>query len=435
MRVRGKPWWIFVAGNLTGALVAAALFLVGPFAGPPELEPGELVILSGQDDSTGGQRQRLIDSWNDSHPRNRARIVTVPQAADGQWFEMANRAEDGDTDIFNLDVAWTAYFAEPPSGRPLIRPIDEELLVEQPGRAFMAKPLQTCRYGGRLWALPFNTDAGLLYHRTDQGLKPPFTWDAIAGAAGRKGFEAAYTGQLAAYEGLTVNMLEAVWAAGGRLDVAADGRVTLDLDKWDEAVRRLTPRRGEGPHAVLPESTTFDEAGSRGAFQDGRVQFMRNWPVAYRTMLAGDQPQAGGGAGDPVEAGRRPVPFAVAKLPGPSVLGGQNLAISERTTKPRAAQALIEFLTNQRSQETLFDPGGFAATRAAVYENETIKQKYPYAPLLREAVDSARLRPMSPNYVAFSQRLHSQVSEVLSGRQQRLPRDLADQLTAALQGR
>ena len=68
------------------------------------------------------------------------------------------------------------------------------------------------------------------------------------------------------------------------------------------------------------------------------------------------------------------MPFAVAKLPGPSVRGGQNLAISERTTKPRAAQALIELLTSQRSQETLFDPGGFAATRATVYENETIKQ-------------------------------------------------------------
>ncbi|BCJ56490.1 ABC transporter substrate-binding protein [Actinoplanes sp. NBRC 14428] len=424
MRVRGKPWWLFAAGNLTGAAVAAALFLVGPLAGPPELEPGELVILSGQDDSTGGQRQQLINLWNDSHPRNRARIVSVPQAADGQWIEMASRAEDGDTDIFNLDVAWTAYFADPPSGRRLIRPIDESLLAEKPGRAFMAKPLETCRYAGKLWGLPFNTDAGLLYYRTDQGLKPPFDWAAIERGAGRAGFEAAYTGQLAGYEGLTVNTLEAVWAAGGRLDVAADGRVTLDLDRWDEAMRRLTPRR-TGPPVVLPRSTTFDETGSRGAFQDGRVLFMRNWPVAYRAMTAGDEPGPA----------RPPVKFSVAKLPGPSVLGGQNLAISERTRKPRAAQALIEFLTNDQSQRALFDPGGFAATRAAVYEDETIKQKYPYASLLREAVDTARLRPVSPNYVAFSKRLHQLVSEVLTGRQKQLPRDLADRLTQALRGR
>ncbi|MEV8503330.1 extracellular solute-binding protein [Actinoplanes sp. NPDC051475] len=424
MRVRGKPWWIFVAGNLTGAALVASLFLVGPLAAPPELEPGELVILSGQDDSTGGQRQQLINLWNDSHPRNPAKIVTVPQAADGQWVEMANRAEDGDTDIFNLDVAWTAYFADPPSGRPLIRPIDQSLLAEKPERAFMAKPLETCRYDGKLWALPFNTDAGLLYYRTDQGLKPPFDWAAIEKAAGRKGFEAAYTGQLAGYEGLTVNMLEGVWAAGGRLDVAPDGRVSLDLDKWDEAIRRLTPRRS-GPAVVLPESTSFDETGSRGAFEDGRVVFMRNWPVAYRAMTAGDQPQAAPGL----------VRFDVSRLPGPSVLGGQNLAISERTRRPRAAQALIEFLTSERGQRNLFDPGGFAATRAAVYEDEFIKQKYPYAPVLREAVDTARLRPVSPNYVTFSKLLYQLVSEVLSGRRQQLPRDLADRLTQALRGK
>ncbi|OJF14269.1 extracellular solute-binding protein [Couchioplanes caeruleus] len=423
MRFRGRPWWLFAAGNLTGAALAASMFLIGPLAGPAELEAGELVILSGQDDSAGGQRQQLVNLWNDSHPRNPARIVTVPQAADGQWVEMANRAEDTGTDIFNLDVAWTAYFAKPPQGRRLIRPIDESLLAEKPDTAFMAKPLQTCRYDGELWALPFNTDAGLLYYRTDQGLKPPFTWAAIEKAAGRDGFAAAYTGQLAGYEGLTVNVLEAVWAAGGRLDVATDGRVGLDLAAWDEAMRRLTPRR-QGPPVVLPESTTFDETGSRGAFQDGRVLFMRNWPVAYRAMRAGDQPQSGAR-----------VPFDVAKLPGHSVLGGQNLAISERTRKPRAAQALVEFLTSQRSQQILFDPGGFAATRAAVYDDETVKQKYPYAPLLREAVETARLRPVSPNYVAFSQRLHQLVSEVLTGRQPQLPRDLADQLTQALRGR
>ncbi|MFI5493635.1 extracellular solute-binding protein [Actinoplanes sp. NPDC051859] len=423
VRVRGKPWWLFAAGNLTGAALAASLFLVGPLAGPAELEPGELVILSGQDDSTGGQRQQLVNLWNDSHPRNPARIVTVPQAADGQWFEMANRAEDTETDIFNLDVAWTAFFAEPPQGRRLIRPIDQSLLAEPPDSAFMAKPLQTCRYAGELWALPFNTDAGLLYYRTDQGWKPPFTWANIEQATGRTGFGAAYTGQLAGYEGLTVNVLEAVWAAGGRLDVGADGTVSLDLAAWDEAMRRLTPAR-QGPSVVLPESTSFDETGSRDAFRDGRVPFMRNWPVAYRALRAGDQPQGG-----------TRVPFDVARLPGDSVLGGQNLAISERTRQPRAAQALIEFLTSQRSQQILFDPGGFAATRATVYENETIKQKYPYAPLLREAVESARLRPVTPHYVAFSQQLHQLVTEVLSGRQAQLPRDLADRLTQALRGK
>lgn len=381
------------------------------------------MILSGQDDSPGGQRQQLVNIWNDSHPRNRARIVTLPEAADGQYAEMVSRAEDGDTDIFNLDVAWTARFAAPPSGRRLIRPIDESLLAERPDRAFMRNPLQTCRYDGRLWALPFNTDAGLLYYRTDQGLRPPFDWDTIRATKVRPGFKAAWTGQLNAYEGLTVNFLEAVWSRGGDLVVSADGRVTLDLAKWNEAARLLTPPRDDLPGPILPGSVNFEETSSRTAFQEGETLFMRNWPVAYRAMRTGDQ--AGGGKFD----------FDVTRLPGVSVLGGQNLAIAERTRKPRAAQALIEFLTGERSQRLLFVNGGFAATRAVVYEDESIKQKYAYLPRLREAIDTARLRPVSPNYVAFSRVLNEQVHNVLTGKRESLPPDLADRLTRALQGR
>ncbi|AGZ43479.1 putative ABC transporter substrate-binding protein [Actinoplanes friuliensis DSM 7358] len=412
----------FVAGNLTGAAIAACLFVFGPLAGPEELESGELVILSGQDDSAGGQRQQLVTIWNDTHPRNQARIVTLPEAADGQYAEMVNRAGDGGTDIFNLDVAWTARFAAPPSGRRLIRPIDESLLAERPDQAFMTKPLATCRYADQLWALPFNTDAGLLYYRTDQGLKPPFDWSKIRAAGTKPGFKATWTGQLNSYEGLTVNFLETVWSLGGDLAVAPDGRVTLDLAKWDEAAKLLTPSRDAKPGLVLPDSVSFEETSSRSAFRDGQTMFMRNWPVAYRAMRT-------------AEPAGKPFAFDVTRLPGDSVLGGQNLAISERTTKPRAAQALIEFLTNERSQRLLFDNGGFAATRAAVYEDEAIKQKYAYLPRLREAIDTARLRPVSPNYVTFSRVLNERVHEVLVGRSPALPRDLADQLTRALQGR
>jgi ABC-type glycerol-3-phosphate transport system substrate-binding protein len=425
--LRPKPWLTFVAGNLTGAAVVAAMFLIGPLAGPQELEPGKLVILSGRDDSDGGQRQQLINLWNDSHPHNQASIVTVPAASDGQFAEMTGRAQDDGTDIFNLDSTWTAFFADPPSGRRLIRPIDEARLAEKPGDAFMKGPLDTCRYDRKLWALPFNTDAGLLYYRLDQRLEPPFDWASIRAAGqSRHGFEAAWTSQLNNYEGLTVNMLETVWSLGGDLKVDGNGRVTLDLAKWNAAVKLLTPPPQEQHRLILPHALESYEDGSRDDFADGRVLFMRNWPVSYRLMQSGDRPAQAG----------KPVFYGVAQLPGGSVLGGQNLAISERTKKPRAAQALIEFLTGDRAQTNLFVEGGFAATRAGVYEDEAIKQKYQaYLPQLREALGNARLRPISPNYVAFSQRLSEEVYLVLTRQRAALPADFADQLTAALQGR
>jgi ABC-type glycerol-3-phosphate transport system substrate-binding protein len=414
----------FVFGSVAGLLVGLLIGVVGLFfvrsGDEPDLEPGGLTILSGRDESAGGQRQQLIDIWNDSHPHNQAKIVVIDQAASGVYSEMIAQARNPDIDVFNLDVTLTAAFADPASGDPWIRQIDESWLAEPPAKAFMAKPLSTCFYQGRLWALPFNTDAGLLYYRTGLGAEPPFDWAKIKATAARHHeFPAAYTAQLGDYEGLTVNVLEAVWAGSGDLSIARDGQVTLDLDAWNKAVRLLVPARDGRAGLVHPDALQSEETGSTSTFQNGSVPFMRNWPVAYRTLKNAD----------------KKVPFDVTALPGPSVLGGQNLAVSARTGKPRAAQALIEFLTNQRSQNILFDRGGFAATRAGVYADETIKADHPYAPLLHTAIDNARLRPVSPNYVAFSETLSRQIYAVLDGEQDALPDDFADSLTAALRGK
>lgn len=432
-----KPWQQLTLGALAGAVVTAilagSLFVFGPLSGLRDLEPGKLVILSGEDEL--GQRQQLVDVWNDLNPKNRAVIVPLPKSADDQYAVMTTSAAD--IDIFNLDVTWTARFATPPSGPPLILPIDERRLVQNADKSFLANPLKTCRHRGKLWALPFNTDAGLLYYRTDLNLgsasEPPFSWDKIKtatqiGLARTRSFKAGYTSQLNRYEGLTVNLLETLWSIGGDIAVDEQGGVTFDRDKLDEAVRLLTPRRDGERGLVLPESVNFEEDNSRAAFRDGQTMFMRNWPVAHRRMSAGEQTTT---TPAPRADGFR---FDVAKLPGDSVLGGQNLAISARTEQPRAAQALIEFLTGEGSQRLLFDKGGFAATRASVYENEEIKAKYSYLPRLREAVEGARLRPVSANYVPFSQRLSERVHDVLAGPSTALPDDLAEQLTAALRG-
>lgn len=430
-------WRAFLAGAAAGLAIGAGLTVLAvttirPLSIADRLEPGELVILSGRDDSVGQQRNQLIGTWNAIHPHNQARIVPFPQAANGQHAEMINRAgADPDVDIFNLDVAWTAEFA----AKGLIRRIDESRLAEPADRSFMANPLATCRYGNGLWALPFNTDAGLLYYRSDLGItpapEPPFSWDELTdvtrAALARPGatFAAGYTGQLNLYEGLTVNALEAVWAADQDLTIDAEQRVSLDVKGWTEAIKRLKPASGSEPPVVLPQSLTYEETSSREAFAEGRVVFMRNWPVAYRALSSTET----------AAPGTPPVQFGVTNLPGPSTLGGQNLAISKRTKQPRAAQALIAFLTGEQSQLLLFERGGFAATRSEIYDDDAIRQRYPYLTVLRDAVNGARLRPASPHYVRFSEVLSAEVYALLSGETTELPPDLADRLTAALRGR
>ncbi|MEV6929921.1 extracellular solute-binding protein [Dactylosporangium sp. NPDC051485] len=408
-----------VAG--VGLTLLAGLVVVPLFAGDDGIEDGELVILSGRDEGQGNQRQALVDQWNALHPRNPARIEEIAAGADAQRSEMVARAQGGgkgDADVYNLDVTWTAEFAS----RGYIRDLDG---ADTTG--YLPAPLQTCRYDGHLWALPFNTDAGLLYYRDKLAPQAPKGWTQLVAsvqqALGRPGAPAAgYAGQLADYEGLTVNALEAIWAAGGDV-VDPHGNVVIDSPEARAGLTRLATGLTAGtPQVILPDSLGFDELGTTQAFAAGRVLFMRNWPVAHRAL---DPPSAGDSA--------KALDFAVTRLPGPSALGGQNLAIAAHSRRPRAARALIEFLTGERSQQILFERGGFAATREIVYRDAEVIQRYRYAPTLLEAIRDARTRPVTPHYAQFSETFRALVRQALADGGH-LPPDAKPRLEAALQG-
>ncbi|GAA1601182.1 extracellular solute-binding protein [Catellatospora bangladeshensis] len=410
------------AGLVVGYL--AAVLLAAPAPDPAALEPGELVVLSGADESTGAQRRALIEQWNADPRLPDARLVEVSGGADAHRAEMVRRAQAGDrtVDIYNLDVTWTAEFAD----AGWIRPLDETVTDTS---GFLEKPLATCRYHDRLWALPFNTDAGLLFYHADlTGDEPPtnlagirtVTNEVFARPGGPPaGLEAGYTGQLRDYEGLTVNALEAIWAAGGEV-VDADGEVVVDSPATRAALTQLALGMTEGnPRTVLPASLGFDERAGTLAFQERRVLFMRNWPVAYGQLVAAEAGAA------PLRIGTQPITD--------SVLGGQNLAIASGSDQPEAARRLIEFLTGERSQQLLFERGGFAATRELIYRDAAVRKAFPYADDLLTAVRAARLRPVTPRYAQFSEVFRRGVGYALRHGGQ-LPDGFADALRAALSG-
>jgi multiple sugar transport system substrate-binding protein len=143
-----------------GILALLAALNVNRVLFPDDLERGELVILSGVDDSVGQQRHQLLRVWNAQHPANRARFQLASDRADDQHSAMVADAQtkSSTVDIYNLDVTWVAEFA----AAGYIRELGS---VDTSG--FLDKPLRTGYYNQDLYALPFNTDAGLLYYRTD----------------------------------------------------------------------------------------------------------------------------------------------------------------------------------------------------------------------------------------------------------------------------
>jgi ABC-type glycerol-3-phosphate transport system substrate-binding protein len=409
-------------GLTVGVILGVVLTLTATYlvkaVDNPELEHGDLVILSGRDDSDGAQRQKLVDQWNTTHPQNRARIIELPPHADQAYAQMVASAQSQkpDIDIYNLDVTLMAEFAD----YGYIRPLDESTVDTS---EFLRNPIQTCRYRNKLWALPFNTNAGLLYYRTGL-VTAPGSWPQMISSA--EGFfansnhdprvQAGYTGQLFEYEGRTVNALEAIQAAAHG-DMVRNGKVAVELEDIQRGINWLRPSTAQG--IVLPDSLTYDEQLSTQAFREGKVLFMRNWPVAYRDITS------------PGDDGKPPVPFEVTPLPGNSVLGGENLAVAANSTKPKAAQALIEFLTDARSQQILFERGGLAATREVVYRDSAVRDKYKYTDILLQSIQLARPRPVTRCYRQFSETFQVAIDQALREAKP-LPDDFIDTLNKVL---
>jgi multiple sugar transport system substrate-binding protein len=374
------------------------------FAGPPDY-------------SLGGQRRLAVARWNEQNPGQEATYVELSPASDMQRAHLVASLQSGAHayDVLALDVVWTAEFAR----GGYILPLDQVEGELRTGR-FLPPVLETARFEDSLWGAPLYANAGLLYYRTDLVTSPPASWAAVAEQAARAaGSGGGYVGQLASYEGLTVNVAEAIWAHGGAL-VDAEGKVAVNTR---EALRGLTfLADGLRQGWIRAAALRYTEEPSREAFQTGNAVLMRNWPYAYELMNA---------EGSPVK-GR----FSAVRLPGVSALGGSNLAIARSATNRRTALEFIKFLSGDETQRVLFERGGFPATVAAVYEDPTVQAEQHYTLELRRSIEEARSRPITPYYGQVSKVIQDAVYAVLQGRSTpgRALRELSSTLEVALQG-
>ncbi|MEV6207816.1 ABC transporter substrate-binding protein [Kitasatospora sp. NPDC051914] len=365
---------------------------------------GPVTLVTGRD--RAGYLQGLLDSWNTGHPGERATLVELPDAADEVRAQLAEGLARGSDrfDVVNLDVVWTAEFAE----KGWIAPLDP---AQTPTGSLLPAAVGTGHWNGKLYAVPFTTNVGLLYYRSDvlaaEGAQPPRTWAELERlareAAPRHGLDG-YAGQLLPYEGLTVNVAEAVGSAGGRL-LDDRGAVAVDGPQARAGLEFLSRGVREGwiPRAALG----YREEESRQAFQDGRLLFLRCWPYAYPLAE---------GPGSAV-AGR----FGVVPLPGPdgpgtSVLGGSDLAVNAGSRHQRTARELIRFLTGRDVQRRVLTEGGLPPVWADLYTDPELVRRYPYLPAVRQALDGAVQRPASPEYQQLSLAVSAAAYDALLGR-------------------
>ncbi|MEU2721822.1 ABC transporter substrate-binding protein [Streptomyces smyrnaeus] len=406
--------WTRAAGR---GLLAAALILVGytgagaragdPAVGTSRVGSGEgrgpLTLVTGGD-LTGYLRGVLRD-WNRERPAEKVTLVELPEAADEVRAQLATSLRSGSDryDVLNIDVAWTSEFA----AAGWTAPLDSDRF---PIKRFLSPVVDTATFGGRLHALPYVTNAGLLYYRKDildrEGEAPPRTWaelERLAKTVAPKYGLDGYAGQFLPYEGLTVNAVEAVQSAGGTFLADEGARVTVDSRAARVGIGFLA--RGVREGWIPKEALTYKEEESRRAFQDGKLLFLRNWPYVHGTASGSDSKVAG--------------KFGVVPLPGPDgpaagVLGGSNLAVNARSRHKESAADLLAYLTSERVQRRVLTEGALPPVRADIYTDPALVRRYPYLPTLRESVLAAQPRPKSPRYEQVNLAVQAVVYDALA---------------------
>ncbi|MFD5446859.1 extracellular solute-binding protein [Streptomyces sp. NPDC003470] len=340
----------------------------GPAVTPSADVPGDIVVASGRDvTGKNGVRQRLIDAWNARQEKAgtgyRARLVELPGNADEQRSQLLGALQSGSAayDVVNLDVTWVPEFA----AARLIGPLPQSLLDDD----VIAPVASTARWKGEVYAVPFNSDVGLLYYRRDHLRQAGVQHTELSGGVDWKrlrklietlndhkpaGYEKGWTTQLAAYEGRTVNAVEAFASAvpGGTL-TDEDGRYDATVEELTRGIAELRDRT-EASY-ILPDAAHSDETASLGDFAAGRTTFLRQWPYVYPALsqaFPGDR-------------------LGVTALPGRAVLGGQNLAVTSASQRSAKAADLIRYLTGKESERCLLD-AGFAATRTSAYTDDGV---------------------------------------------------------------
>jgi multiple sugar transport system substrate-binding protein len=379
-------------GNTSGAPSKQAVQLTGR---------GPITLAQGKD--TSGNVQKQISTWNSQHPNEKVRLIELPEDADSQRQQMVQNAQTKSDaySVVNLDVVWTAEFAA------------NRWIAELPQNQFdMSKYLssaaQTGTYRNHLYAMPWKTDAGLLYYRTDLLKKagisgPPKTWNELSADCAKVKGVNCYGGQFDKYEGLTVNFSEAVDSAGGTV-VNAQGKPDVNTPQAKQGLDFLV--QGFKSGLIPKEAITYQEEPARRAFEKGNLLFLRQWP--YQWALSSKAPKVKG-------------KFNVAPLPGLNgpgapTLGGHNLAISQFAKNKATALDFIKFMTSENVERANLLATSEAPTLSAMYDDADLQKKFPYLPILKASLLNAKPRPKAVRYGDVTAAIQEDAYAALTGK-------------------
>ncbi|HUF22056.1 MAG TPA: ABC transporter substrate-binding protein [Burkholderiales bacterium] len=327
-----------------------------------------------------------------------ARLVSTPNSSSERLalYQQLLAARAPDIDVFQIDVVWPGILAN--------HFLDLTPYAGERIQRHFSAIVDNNTVDGRLVAMPWFTDAPMLYYRADllqkYGEPVPKTWleltriaqriqDAERAAGNDRLWGFVWQGR--AYEGLTCVALEWIASHGGGSVVEADGGISINNPRAAKALERAAGWVGTiSPRGVLNHA----EEEARGVFQSGNAVFMRNWSYAWPLVNGADSQVQG--------------KIGVAALPAgeggtsAGTLGGWQLAVSRYSRHPGLAADLVMHLTSRAEQKRRAIVGAYNPTLPDLYRDPEILHANPFYETLYGTFLHAVPRPSAVTGVRYN---------------------------------
>jgi multiple sugar transport system substrate-binding protein len=352
-------------------------------------------------DSSGVTDKVAAACTQQSGGRYRLAISVLPTTADGQREQLVRRlaAKDSSIDVMNIDPPYTAELANAGWLHAFSESERTQLLD-----GVLASPTESAVWKGQLVAAPFQANTQLLWYRKSVAQQagvdptaPGFTWDQMIDAAVKTGKTVAEQGNR--YEGYMVWVNALVLSAGGSIlrnnEKGRDATVSIDSDAGRQAID-IIKKLATSP-AADPALSTATEEPSRVLFDGPTGGFMLNWPYVYSSIQGnikdGSVQQS---VLDDLAWAR--YPRVTADQPSKPPLGGINIAISKFTTHADVALDAVKCIISPAMEKQNMLVSGNPVANGTVYDDPDVQKQFPMALLMRESINAAGPRPVTPYY-------------------------------------
>ncbi|WP_420347252.1 ABC transporter substrate-binding protein [Pelagibius sp.] len=363
----------------TAVLAGAVLFSTAP-------TQAETLVIAGRDGSYGEALKLAVEMYEARNPGLETERLELPGGGLLEKVTIAMREKAGAYDVIMLDDPWAVEFM----ANGWLADLDE--LGGGVDEDFVKPARDVSRYpvgSGPFYAVPFVGNVELFAYRKDlfekHGLDRPQSWtDVLEAARTINKAEDGISG--AVFRGKKANpivtgFLPILWAHGARV-VGTDGKAHLDSDAALEALELFLALRNYAPKGI----ETYNSTEVRDALMQGTTAMtIELWPSWAPSL------------DDPAKSkvpGKIEIMAAPGQVQGPApMLGSWLLAVPADAKNPERARDFIDFLTSPEMQKTLALEVGIPPTRASVYKDAEVIDRYRWYPAQVEALQNAQPRP------------------------------------------